>query len=191
MVRSELAEEFFEDGEESHQEKTLLDRLLEGQSEEFKRKVFELVARTGYTNYSDPLFVILLATGSLQVLLNEKPAELDTMFKRWAAKVVGALELCEGQIVRRQEAAIAEAAASLIRLAHRQKLASFWQKVVPGSVVVAGVLMVGFVAGMTVPPFLQGGYVAGERLTADEAALLHWASSKSGKQARDLYQWNQ
>jgi hypothetical protein len=191
VARSELAEEFFEEGEGFHQSKTLLDQLIEGQSEEFKRKVFELVARTGYTNYSDPLFVILLATGSLQVLLNEKPAELDTMFKRWAAKVVGALELCEGQIVRRQEAAISEAAASLIRQAHRQELTSFWQRIVPGSVAAAVVLAVGFVGGMTVPSFLKGGYVAGERLTADDAALLRWAKSQEGRQARDLYEWNQ
>ena len=36
---------------------SLLEKLLEGRSEEFKRKVFQLVSQTGYSE-GDPLFVI-------------------------------------------------------------------------------------------------------------------------------------
>jgi len=169
---------------------SLLEKLLEGRSEEFKRKVFQLVAQTGYSE-GDPLFVILLATGTLQTLLNEKPAEIDEMFNRWAGGITKSMSLVEKEIIERQKTAITEAAGDLIRKAERQDSTRFFKSILPGSVAAGVVLVVGFVAGMTVPSAMQGGYVAGERLTASDVEVLRWAKSKDGLYARQLLEWNE
>ena len=168
---------------------SLLEKLLEGRSEEFKRKVFQLVAQTGYSE-GDPLFVILLATGTLQTLLNEKPVEIDEMFNRWFNSITKSMDLVEKEIVERQKEAIAKAAGDLIRKAERQEASRFFTSILPGAIAVGVILVVGFVAGITVPPVLKGGYVAGEKLTADEVETLRWANSDEGKYARQLMSWN-
>ncbi|HAX89169.1 MAG TPA: hypothetical protein DCY91_23635 [Cyanobacteria bacterium UBA11370] len=168
---------------------SLLEKLLEGRSEEFKRKVFQLVAQTGYSE-GDPLFVILLATGTLQTLLNEKPVEIDEMFNRWFNSITKSMDLVEKEIVERQKEAIAKAAGDLIRKAERQEASRFFTSILPGAIAVGVILVIGFVAGITVPPVLKGGYVAGEKLTADEVETLRWANSDEGKYARQLMSWN-
>jgi hypothetical protein len=168
---------------------SLLEKLLEGRSEEFKRKVFQLVAQTGYSE-GDPLFVILLATGTLQTLLNEKPVEIDEMFNRWFNSITKSMDLVEKQIVERQKEAIAKAAGDLIQKAERQEASRFFTSILPGAIAVSVVLIVGFIAGITVPPVLKGGYVAGEKLTVDDMETLRWANSNDGKYARQLMSWN-
>ena len=168
---------------------SLLEKLLDGRSEEFKRKVFQLVAQTGYSE-GDPLFVILLATGTLQTLLNEKPVEIDEMFNRWFNSITKSMDLVEKEIVERQKEAIAKAAGDLIQKAERQEASRFFTSILPGAIAVSVVLIVGFVAGITVPPVLKGGYVAGEKLTAEDVETLRWANSNDGKYARQLMSWN-
>jgi hypothetical protein len=168
---------------------SLLEKLLEGRSEEFKRKVFQLVSQTGYSE-GDPLFVILLATGTLQTLLNEKPVEIDEMFNRWSGGITKSMSLVEKEIIERQKTAITEAAGDLIKKAERQESTRFFKSILPGAIAASVVLVVGFVAGMTVPPALKGGYVAGQNLTADDVDALRWVNSGEGKYARQLMEWN-
>jgi hypothetical protein len=168
---------------------SLLDKLLEGRSEEFKRKVFQLVAKTGYSE-GDPLFVILLATGTLQTLLNEKPVEIDEMFNRWFNSITKSMDLVEKEIVERQKEAIAKAAGDLIARAERQEASRFFTSILPGAIAASAILVVGFIAGTTVPPALHGGYVAGQKITADDVEALRWANSSEGKYARKLLSWN-
>jgi hypothetical protein len=168
---------------------TLLERLLEGRNEEFKRKVFQLVSQTGYSE-GDPLFVILLATGTLQTLLNEKPAEIEAMFDRWFTSITKSMDVVEKEIVERQKTAIAQAAGDLIKKAEREESTRFFKSVLPGAIAASAVLLVGFVAGMTVPQALKGGYVVGQNLTADDVDSLRWANSSDGKYARQLMAWN-
>lgn len=168
---------------------TLLERLLEGRSEEFKRKVFQLVSQTGYSE-GDPLFVILLATGTLQTLLNEKPAEIEAMFDRWFKSITQSMDVVEKEIVERQKTAIAQAAGDLIKKAEREESTRFFKSVLPGAIAASVVLAIGFGAGMTVPQALKGGYVVGQNLTADDVDALRWANSSEGKYARQLMRWN-
>jgi hypothetical protein len=168
---------------------SLLEKLLVGRSEEFKRKVFQLVAQTGYSE-GDPLFVILLATGTLQTLLNEKPAEIEAMFDRWFKSITQSMDVVEKEIVERQKTAIAQAAGDLIKKAEREESTRFFKSVLPGAIAASVVLVVGFVAGITVPQALKGGYVVGQNLTADDVDALRWANSSDGKYARQLMSWN-
>jgi hypothetical protein len=168
---------------------SLLEKLLDGRSEEFKRKVFQLVSQTGYSE-GDPLFVILLATGTLQTLLNEKPVEIDEMFNCWLKSITKSMDSVEQEIVERQKTAITQAAGDLIRKAERQEASRFFKSILPGVIAVSVVMFIGFVVGATVPPALKGGYVAGQNLTADDVEALRWANSKDGKYARQLMAWN-
>ena len=54
----------------------MLDLALEGQSEEYRRKVLELAFK-GKIEPTDPIFLILLATGRLKMLIQESPKPED------------------------------------------------------------------------------------------------------------------
>lgn len=62
-------------------EKTLLNALLEGRSDTFKAKVLEIVYRHNL-DCNDPNFQILIATGQLEVLLEQAPEQFETQFSR-------------------------------------------------------------------------------------------------------------
>lgn len=168
---------------------TLLDKLIEGKSEEFKRKVLELVARTGL-GPDDPLFVVLLATGRLEVLMEETPQALEALFTSWTREIRRSLDLVEQATLERQKSAIASAASALIRKAERQEASRLLKSLVPAAGLLFAVLGVGFCMGLTVPPYLGGGYVENMKITSDQAQVLRWAQSKEGKFARNLIDWN-
>lgn len=69
-------------GEDNPQLKSLLDQLLKGKSATFKAKVRDLVLRQGW-DVNDPSFAILIATGKLEVLLEQFPAEFEGLFERY------------------------------------------------------------------------------------------------------------
>ncbi len=58
---------------------TLLNRLLEGRSDTFKAKVLDIVYRH-HLDPNDPNFQILIATGQLEVLLQDAPQALEQKF---------------------------------------------------------------------------------------------------------------
>lgn len=60
-------------------DKALLDLVLEGKSDTFKARVFEIVHKFKL-DASDPSFLLLLSTGQLQALLEEFPAAFETLF---------------------------------------------------------------------------------------------------------------
>lgn len=66
-------------GEQEVAVRSLLDRLLESRSDEFKAKVYELVVRYGW-DVNDPSFVILIATNQLEVLLVLFPKKFEELF---------------------------------------------------------------------------------------------------------------
>jgi uncharacterized protein YdiU (UPF0061 family) len=58
---------------------TLLNRLLDGRSDTFKAKVLDIVYRH-HIDPNDPNFQILIATGQLEVLLQDAPQNLEQKF---------------------------------------------------------------------------------------------------------------
>jgi hypothetical protein len=61
--------------------RSLLDQFLEGRSDSFRAKVYELVVRYRW-DVNDPSFAILLATGQMELLLQEFPEQFEAMFCR-------------------------------------------------------------------------------------------------------------
>jgi hypothetical protein len=60
---------------------TLLNTLLTGRSDTFKAKVLEIVYRH-HLDPNDPNFQILIATGQLEVLLEEAPGQFEAVVSR-------------------------------------------------------------------------------------------------------------
>lgn len=84
----------------------LLDVVLEGKTEEFRRRVLDLVVKTGLEP-DDPIFLVLLATGRLEVLLEESPLALERLFKGWTSEIKRSLDLVEQVTLEQQKSAIA------------------------------------------------------------------------------------
>lgn len=62
-------------------ERDTLERLLEVRSDGFRAKVLDLVVRNGW-DVNDPSFQILLATGQMEVLLEEFPERFEALFRQ-------------------------------------------------------------------------------------------------------------
>lgn len=166
-----------------------LDRALEGQSDSFKRKVLEIVQKSELSS-DDPIFLMLIATGRLEVMLEEAPEALNRLFKNWNTEMTRAFELVDHALIERQKLAIANAAGDLIRTAEREEARRFFGSLMPAGAVLLSMLGVGFVMGVTVPPYLGGGYMPNMKITAEQAETLQWAESKEGKFAQNLMRWN-
>ncbi|MBD2181839.1 hypothetical protein H6S82_00025 [Planktothrix sp. FACHB-1355] len=171
----------------------LLKRLLKDKSEDFQQRVWDYVALTDLQP-DDPGIIFPILLGQLQLLLSETPDTLERMFKEGSAELKQSLELSERVLIARQKKAIADAALAVIREAREEakKKESLqpWSTIALASGCLAGILGLGFFLGMTISPFLQGGYVENMRITAERAATLRWAESKSGRKAREILELN-
>ena len=173
--------------------KSLLDIALEGQSEEYRRKVLELAFK-GKIEPTDPIFLILLATGRLEVLIQEspKPEDFELAFNRWVGRINKTLASYERVAVEKQEGQIAEAVNSLVR----QTELTRWRTSALALIPAAGILLVALGAGAVMGwmglLWSQGGFAPGEAvsLTQEQAEALRWATSGEGKFARNLMRWN-
>ncbi|MEG4118424.1 hypothetical protein QUA43_13240 [Microcoleus sp. N9_B4] len=173
--------------------KSLLDIALEGQSEEYRRKVLELAFK-GKIEPTDPIFLILLAAGRLEVLIQEspKPEDFELAFDRWVGRINKTLASYERVAVEKQEGQIAEAVNSLLR----QTELTRWRTSALALIPAAGILLVALGAGAVMGwmglLWLQGGFAPGEpvHLTQEQAEALRWATSAEGKFARNLMKWN-
>jgi hypothetical protein len=79
-------------------QESLLNTLLAGRSDTFKAKVLEIVHRH-HLDCDDPNFQILIATGQLEVLLEQAPEKFEALFsrlletlRRWADGEVKSLQ---------------------------------------------------------------------------------------------------
>lgn len=167
----------------------LLEKVLSGKSEDFKRKVWDFVKSTDLQP-DDPAIIFAIAFGNLAVMVEDVPASIEETFKEGCHELQRALHLAERMVVERQKAAIASAAGDLIRQTESQQAKRLFDSILPAVGVLLGVLGLGFFMGITVPPFLQGGYTKEVKLTADEVEALRWAKSSEGKFARNLIDWN-
>ncbi|MGA9382813.1 MAG: DUF6753 family protein [Phormidium sp.] len=173
--------------------KSLLDIALEGQSEEYKRKVLELAFK-GKIEPTDPIFLILLATGRLEVLIREspKPKDFELAFDRFLAQINKTLAIYERVTIEKQEEQIAKAINSLVRQTKLTKVVTSVRSLVVAAGVLLTTLGIGALMGWMGLLWSQGGFAPGEavHLTQEQAEALRWATSAEGKFARNLMRWN-
>ncbi len=177
----------------------LLAEALSGKSEEFKRRVLDFALSSGLSQ-DDPLFLVLVATGHLETLLEDAPDTLQAVFKHWNQDLVKTLELVEQVTVERQKVAIERSAYALIHKALLSEGKKILTSITPATILLVFILGMGFILGMTLPTWMNqriagmlgGGYtqVQSNTLTWQELEAMKWATSKEGKFARNLIDWN-
>lgn len=173
--------------------KSLLDIALEGQSEEYRRKVLELAFK-GKIEPTDPIFLILLAAGRLEVLIQEspKPEDFELAFDRWVGRINKTLASYERVAVEKQEGKIAEAVNSLVRQTELTRVTTSARSLVVAAGILLTTLSIGALMGWMGLLWSQGGFAPGKpvHLTQEQAEALRWATSGEGKFARNLMKWN-
>lgn len=182
---------------------SLLSLALEEQDEAFKNKVYEIVIQTGI-DVDDPAFLMMIASGRLEKLLEESPKELSALFDQWSdlvhsqlADYQKGLEHYEQAAVKGQQKAIARAVSDLIRKTAVEKFLHSFNAVSIGLgavVILVAAGMGGLLgAGWATWQQAQVDYSPAQprRLTLEEANALQWAMSEDGKFARQLLEWNQ
>ena len=126
-----------------------LNRLLEGKDADFQRRVLAITVEHGLST-NDPLFLVMLATGQLQVLLEDKPHELDSLFKRWAESIYDQLEKAKRTATSGQEIEIRKMVDRLIKhseSSERRRL----RVMIPALGLLSSAIGFGVLAGLAVP----------------------------------------
>ncbi|MBD2199489.1 MULTISPECIES: DUF6753 family protein [Calothrix] len=172
---------------------TLLDLAIRGKDDSFKARVWEIVVQTG-VDPDDPAFLMMIATGRLQVLLEDNPKEMEAMFELWQTQLYNHLQTYEKTAVKGQQNAIAQAVTALIRHTEFERAIHSVPSLVAAGIlllIAAGVGGLVGVAGTSWYQFSNLDPTDPRQLTQAQADALEWATSNEGKFAHNLMQWNQ
>jgi len=163
-------------------------KLLVGKDSEYQKRVLAIAKQYGISA-NDPLFLVMLATGQLQVILEDKPHELSALFDRWTEAIHDQLETAKRTATKGQEIEIRKMVDRLIAYCSAKERSRL-SLMLPAFGLFVAAMGLGFLGGMTVPIWLQGGYAPGQEITMDAAESLRWAQSPQGQLARNIVNWN-
>ena len=188
---------------------SLLNRVLADKDASAKAAIL----RTAYQaelGFDDPLFVILLATGQLEWLLEQQPNQVKQLFQEWLAifeqereQIRLLLDDTEQILHLKSKAAldvqkrnISKTVTDLVRSAALEKVAHDAQALISAGTILLTAIGIGAVLGFGVSQFPSSSEVAldpsgARQLTLEQATALNWAMSEQGQYARQLTQWNQ
>ena len=169
------------------QTKSLLASVLEDKDPVFRAKVLDLVVKHGLSA-DDPLFLMLIATSSLEVMLSEAPSalklSLDEAKKEQGKMAKTALETTS--------ALIAESVRDLIGKTEALQLTRPSKILIPGLSLFAIVFSLGWLTGIASNIAWGQLFSSGQRIMSlEESATLAQAKSQNGQFARNLWEWNQ
>jgi DNA polymerase III delta prime subunit len=171
---------------QDEQTKSLMAEVLEDKDVGFRAKVLNLVVRYGLSG-NDPLFLMLIAIGNLQVMLEEAPAALTLSLEELRSKQ----EKSASEAVARTQSLVAESVRELIKKTETLQLRRPFKILMPGLALFALIYGLGLVSGIGMSVSLKAIANSGQRLLSlKEASLLDWAKSPEGKYAKQLYEWN-
>jgi hypothetical protein len=166
--------------------KSLMAEVLEDKDVAFRVKVLNLVVKHGLSG-NDPLFLILIAIGALQVMLEEAPAAIALSLEEIRAQQ----EKLATEAVARTQSLVAQSVRELIGKTEALQLRRPWKILIPGMALFAVVFCLGLASGIAASVALQTLASSGQRLLSlEEASLLNWAKSTEGQYAKTLYEWN-
>ncbi len=168
--------------------RSLLEGILANKDSEFVRKVMTMVLKLGI-HPDDPLFVVLGALGNLEFLLEQAPASLQLQFNEWKEDIGQIQQKEHKKAIADYKHDISHAVGELITLTEKRASRSF-QSLVPAGAILLGTFCFGLFAGITIPPWLEGGYTTTTKLTQTEVDALTWAMGGEGKYARNIMEWN-
>lgn len=172
---------------------SLLDDYLQDKPTQLQNRVLQLAVKLKIPQ-DDPFWIILVVTGYVESLLEEKPKEVDELFEDWEAKLRAVLDTEFQRAVERYEKEVKveaiKAAKEALKKVKLEQAKATWWNYFQGGGVVFGAIAVGVVLGLAVPAWWEGGYVGSRNLTAYQSETLRWATSSEGRLARQVMDWN-
>ena len=173
---------------------SLLDQLLGKVDETTEAKILRIVNSFGIER-NDPLFLLLLANSTVQVLLEQSPNQLQHTLEYANQRALDKIEGYEQEAKRGIERQVAEAVNELIKKAGASKAQVTAKSLISAGAIAFGLIFVGLLGGWGYFQWRQSTIAqdpAGPRqLTLDEAEALNWALSSEGQYARNLVTWNE
>jgi hypothetical protein len=168
---------------------SLLQQLLNQLEPDVQSKVLQVVKATGLSE-TDPIFLILIATSTIQVLIEEAPGHLRQTYEVCHQQVMTDLKGYEKAASRGIEARLADAVQEIIRKAKASQKEPQWKVFFSAGAMTLLVLFAGVFAGTQWEK--QGQAIARQQgnLTIEEAQALDWALSPQGQYAQQLLLWN-
>lgn len=173
---------------------SVLEQLLGKVEPDAEAKILRIVDAFGMGK-DDPIFLLLLANSSVQVLLEQAPNQLQHTFEFANQKALDRIESYEQAARRGVERQVSEAVNTLIQKAGASKAQVTAKSLVAAGAIALGLLWVGLIGGWGYSQWRQSKTVldpSGPRqLTLDEAEALKWALSEEGRYAESLMGWNE
>lgn len=164
---------------------SLLSEFLDDKDDIFKAKVLNIVVKHGLPS-NDPLFLLLFATSSLQVMLEEAPSALHLTLEK-ARKTQTQIAKEATQTTKSE---IAKATRELITKTEALQLSRPTKVLIPGLSLFAIIFGLGLLSGVGATVSFNQLASSGRVLSVAEAAKLDWANSEEGKYAKNLWEWN-
>jgi hypothetical protein len=143
----------------------------------------------------DPLFLLLLANSSVQVLLEQAPGELQHTLEYANQQALDQVAGYEKAAKRGIERQIAESVKELMQKAGASKAQVTAKALIGAGAIAVGLLSLGLLGGWGFSQWRQSQVemAPGEprQLTLADAEALEWATSPEGRYARQLMRWNE
>ncbi|MGP1373389.1 MAG: DUF6753 family protein [Almyronema sp.] len=172
----------------------VFDALLEGVDADTQAKILRITNAFGLKK-DDPLFLIALASSSVQALLEETPKQLQHTIEIACQQALDRVDNYEKAAKRGIERQIAEAVKELIQKAGASKAQVTIKSLIAAGAIAFGFLGLGLLGGWGYGQWRQSQVemASGEprQLTLEEAEALDWATSAEGQLARNIVTWNE
>lgn len=172
----------------------VLDQLLNKVDEKSEAKILRIVEAFG-VDQNDPMFLLLLANSSVQVLLEQAPNQLQQTLDYANQKALDKVEDYEQAAKRGVERQVAKAVNELVKKTGASKAQVTTKSIIGAGAIAFGLIGFGTFCGWAFSQWQQSQIAqdpAGPRqLTLNEAETLDWALSAEGQYARNLVSWNE
>jgi len=168
---------------------TRLHQLLDKLEPDMKADVLGIVQASGFSE-QDPIFSLLLATSTLQVLVLKAPQELKQSYEYCHGQVLSQLRDYEKAAARGIEKQLSVSVNELIHKANMKSQEPTLMAFGFMGVMTLAVFAAGFLSGSHWGSGQQRLLRAEGKLTLPEQQSLDWATSKEGKYAQDLMRSN-
>lgn len=170
---------------------TLKKLLQQYEDPKMRYRILELVQKTGVKE-NDPVFLLTVGTAQVQGLLESGPKQLRQTFEHMHQQLLGKLDGYEQAARRGVEQSVASSVEQLMQKTAKAKSRVSFLSLLGGTVVAAGILVLGLLGGASYRRFMTSFDPGGPRqLTLEQAELLDWATSQEGQYARQLMSWNE
>lgn len=182
----------------------LLEYVLRDKSDVFSSKIINIMLRC-HIDPNDPVFLLLLAVGELELLLLNTPAnvedvneiyieELSSLFQQYFGSSDTESNLRFKAAIEQEKAAIATAVSDLIAHTNRHQffgnLTTMTKMFAPALGVIVASIALGVVGTWQYSKLTTRSLIGAGKLTPEQYADLQWASSSEGKLAKQIMELN-